>query len=172
MYVVCVVYCTGRHSTSRSGRRVGQSLARVSTRRCTNGQSENSCAGCGRHPPRCGCESTPFRVHWFQGDTISLQSRILTHSSKNSVEFYSFLVLSSWWVFLTERFFPIFKKIFFVLTLSPSFGLFFCFCFFFFNAFFLAGVSPRLCLAFSGVHFVMAMSAAQTKKPNPDPPKN
>lgn len=30
------------------------------------------------------------------------------YSSKNSPEFYSFLVISSWWVFLRERFFPIF----------------------------------------------------------------
>lgn len=43
-------------------------------------------------------ESTPFRVHWFQGDTLSPQTRkrIFTRSSRKSVELFSFLVLNSW----------------------------------------------------------------------------
>ncbi|CAJ1085942.1 putative FH1/FH2 domain-containing protein 1-like [Xyrichtys novacula] len=45
----------------------------------------------------CVYKSTPFRVCWFQGDTISLQSRkrIFPLSSKICAEFYSFLVFSS-----------------------------------------------------------------------------
>ncbi|XP_025761823.1 heterogeneous nuclear ribonucleoproteins C1/C2 isoform X1 [Oreochromis niloticus] len=49
--------------------------------------------------PRHQCESTPFRVHWFQGDTLSQQSckRIFTRASRKSVELFSFLVLNSCW---------------------------------------------------------------------------
>lgn len=100
-------------------------------------------------------ESTPFRVHWFQGDTISLQNRkrIVIYSSKNSVDFYSFLVVSSWWVFLTERFFLF---LYFFPDFQPSLGLFV----FIFIAFF-PGWYSWDCVGFSGVHFVMAVWAAQ-----------
>lgn len=118
--------------------RICQSVKGISALDSLRSQSETglqqwACSFCWAY------ESTPFRVHWFQGDTVSLPSRIriFTYSSKNSIEFYSFLALSSWWVFLTERFFPIF--IFFP-DFEPCLGLFA----FIFNAFFWL-VFPRLC---------------------------
>lgn len=77
---------------SRTDKRVCQSLKGITTKGGSNIQSE-TVTQMWADLFSCVHESTPFRVHWFQGDTISLQSRkrIFTYSSKNSVEFYSFL---------------------------------------------------------------------------------
>lgn len=77
---------------SRTGKHVRQSLKSMSSQGGFTIQSETGMPQWAWTFCRV-YESTPFRVHWFQGDTISLQSRtrIFTYSSKNSVEFYSFL---------------------------------------------------------------------------------
>lgn len=99
-------------------------------------------------PLRCACAR---RRHFVSTGLTVIWSACAAdlYSSKNSPEFYSFLVISSWWVFLNERFFPIFI---FSPGLEPSLDFFLIF-FFFFNVFPpLAGVPVGI----SGVHFVMA----------------
>lgn len=71
----------------------------------------------------CACAS---RRHFVSTGLTAILSACAAdlYSSKNSPEFCSFLVISSWWVFLSERFFPLFL---FFSDFEPSLDFFFFF---------------------------------------------
>lgn len=149
---------------SQSDRRICQSPIRhficvLSYYPITNSDTES-----GRALSIGACVSTPFRVHRFQGDTISLKSRkrIFTHSSITQrwiLLIFSIYLLVS--IFNREIFSPYFFFIFFFyLTLNRLLD----FLFFIFNVFFFllsSGWFSWDCVGFSGVHFVKAVRAAQ-----------